>query len=217
MTANKAKRVTINRDYFWKNLTKPVRPLNNSQVEGIDQILSFYEMNPMFSLGGLASYLGQCRTESANTYKPIRERGSRNYFRYLIGRLGIRTMQEAWMFRGWGRIQTTGLSNFIKAIEIINRHYGNKIFKDAYSLGEWLLHPEHNLEAESEYDLINSFTCTSKGLYTGKKMDDYNGKNGFDFFEARRVINPGEIKSRPNTVRLIAIDSRIFYNALKIG
>jgi hypothetical protein len=202
----------IDRKFFWSNLTRPVRPLNQSQVDNISKILDHYDQNNYeISLGGLASYLGQCEHESAHTYAPIRERGGRNYFRYLIHKLGIDTMDEAWMFRGWGRIQTTGETNFITAVKLINKHYGYQVFASAHRLGEWLLDPTHDKGLESDYDLIVGFTCCTKGLYTGKKFNDYIKSDGtYDLFNSRRVVNGLD------QAMTLAQTSKVFYNALQL-
>lgn len=201
----------IDRKYFWTNLTSPVRPLNQSQVDNISKILDHFDKNDYdISLGGLASYLGQCEHESAHTYAPIRERGGRNYFRYLIHRLGIDTLDEAWMFRGWGRIQTTGEINFETAVKLINKHYGYQVFESAKRLGAWLLDATHDKGLESDYDLIVGFTCCSKGLYTGKKLNDYIKADGtYDLYYSRRVVNGLD------RAMTIAETSRVFYNALR--
>lgn len=205
----------IDRQYFFSHV-QAARPLHQSQVDNLNAILDHYDQNNYdLSLAGLGSYLGQSETESAKTWAPIREMGPRSYFRYLIGKLGITNMDEAWMFRGWGRIQTTGKTGFAVAVQIINEHLGKTVFEDEYDLGNWLLN-EHSSEDESLYDLIVGFTCVSKGMYTGHKMNDYMNPDGtFDFYNARKVINPGELKSKPATVRAIAADSEMFFDALQ--
>jgi len=213
----------IDRPFFWANL-QGIRPLNKLQVEGIKDILNHYDANGYdITLGGLASYLGQCGTEVPN-WMPIREYGGMSYFKYLIGKLGIDNLKEAWMFRGWGRVQTTGETGFYRAVGIINAYLGFKRFSSPHELGEWLLEKTHDKEAESEYDLIVSFTCCSKGLYTGRRFNDFTlGDGGYDFYNARKVINPGQItvaKKKPNghharMLNQIVHDSKIFYNALR--
>lgn len=214
----------IDREYFWKNL-KGIRPINKVQVKGIEDILDHYDANYYdMTLGGLASYLGQAGIETPN-WLPIREYGGMSYFKYLIGKLGIDNLKEAWMFRGWGRVQTTGETGFYRAVGIINAHLGFKRFDSPHALGEWLL-GDHDTEAESQYDLIVSFTCCSKGLYTGRKFNDFSGigeGGGYDFYNARKVINPGQItvaRRNPNghharMLNQIVHDSKVFYEALR--
>ena len=81
---------------------------NDSQINQIGKIIDHWNENSNMTIAQLASYLGQCKTESANTFGVIREFGKYNYFKYLIGKLGIRNLDEAYRCRGWGRMQTTG-------------------------------------------------------------------------------------------------------------
>ena len=209
--------------FFYDNL-QGIRPISQKQVFGINDILEHYDENNYdMTLGGLASYLGQSGIEAPD-WMPIREYGGLSYFRYLIGKLGIDNLEEAWMFRGWGRVQATGETGFYRAVGIINEYLGFKRFDSPHALGEWLLDKSHSKEDESLYDLIVSFTCCSKGLYTGRKFNDFTlGDGGYDFYNARKVINPGQIiaaKKYPNgkhaqMLNQIVHDSKIFYNALR--
>lgn len=210
----------IDRVFFYETLKKPIRPLSQSDVNAINIILDFYDNNNYdMTLGGLASYLGQSEVESMYSWLPIRELGAKNYIRYLIGKLGVNNLYEAYMFRGWGRIQTTGETNFLRAIEIINKHEGLIVFRTPHELGEWLLDKNHDKAKESYYDLIVSFECFTKGLYTGKKSSDYfkagETPDFSSFFYARKIVNPNEIKRKPNLVTSIAKHSLMFYDALK--
>lgn len=215
----------INIDIFFKNISRPVRPLNQGQVDGILQILNFYnEDNYGMNEDELGSYLGQVGTETAFKYKPIREFGPKSYFKYLIGKLGIRNLEEAYMFRGWGRLQTTGVSNFARAVDVINRVWKCTMFTDANDFANWLL--THAGEpSESNYDLVVTFECFTKGLYTGKKISDYRGEIEFDFRAARRVVNPGQVNiankkpygSHASMLNQIVADSKEFARALKIA
>lgn len=210
----------IDRPTFWATLGQPVRPLTQDQVNAIGTILDFYDNNNYdMTLGGLGSYLGQSGIESNYTWMPIREMGARNYFRYLIGKLGITNLQEAYMFRGWGRIQTTGKTGFTIAAGIINGYFKETRFADCNALGTWLLDPNHDKNLESLYDLIVSFTCVTKGLYTGKKMNDYSDGDTFDFKNARRVVNPAQViyysKYKVIVDQIVAFSTE-FYNALNL-
>ena len=58
--------------------------------------------------------LATVKHETAHTFQPIEERGGYNYFKYLIGKLGIRTLARSEQIQGKGYIQITGLKTMKK-------------------------------------------------------------------------------------------------------
>jgi len=161
---------------------------NDSQINQIGKIIDHWNENSNMTIAQLASYLGQCKTESANTFGVIREFGAKSYFKYLIGKLGIRNLDEAYRYRGWGRMQTTGRYNFRNAERLLEEE-GIVI-----NLEQFINDKNRDQEFESKIDLIVTFKSFEQGLWTGKKIGDYVTKDNQNYAHARRVVNPGQFK-----------------------
>ena len=162
-----------NREYFFYNYRNYFGSLNQSQVEGLEFLLSKFDNETQFSNEQVAYMLATVKHETADTFQPIEERGGYNYFRYLIGKLGIRTLAEANKYKGRGYIQITGLKNYEKFSLIMNIDFVSVpslviIKENAYNI--------------MKYGFVN-------GTFTGKKLTDYIDGDKLDYFNARRIIN----------------------------
>jgi len=159
---------------------------NNSQIKKIEEIIDYWNENSNMTVEQLSSYLAQVKVESANTFGVIREFGPRKYFKYLIGKLGIRNLDEAYRYRGWGSMQTTGRYNF-RMIERVLEEKGIVI-----NLEQFINDKNRDKQYERKLDLITTFYCFENGKWTGKKISDYVTKENQNYAHARRVVNPGQ-------------------------
>ena len=161
-----------NREYFFHNYRNYFGKINQSQVDGLEFLLSKFD-NENFSAEQVAYMLATVKHETAHTFQPIQERGGYNYFKYLIGKLGIRNLIEANKFKGRGYIMITGRTNFEKFSLIMGI--------------DFITNPELVREPENAYKImIYGFV---NGTFTGKKITDYINENECDFYNARRCIN----------------------------
>ena len=129
--------------------------------------------NENFTPEQVAYMLSTVKHETADTFQPIQERGGYNYFKYLIGKLGIRNLIEANKFKGRGYIMTTGRANYEKFSLIFNI--------------DFITNPELIAEKENSYKImIYGFI---NGSFTGKKLTDYIDGDKLDYFHARKIIN----------------------------
>ena len=161
-----------NREYFFHNYKNYFGNINQNQVDGLEFLLSKFD-NENFSAEQVAYMLSTVKHETAHTFQPIEERGGYNYFRYLIGKLGIRTLAEANKYKGRGFIQATGRTNYEKYSLILGI--------------DFITNPELMKERENSYKvMIYGFI---NGTFTGKKITDYINENECDFYNARRCIN----------------------------
>jgi putative chitinase len=88
------------------------------------------------------------------------------------GRLGNRPgTDDGWDYRGGGIDQLTGRANFEK-VGIADKP-------------EKILQPEF-----AAWSIVHGMTT---GRYTGRKLSDFDGANGFDFVRARAIVN-GDVK-----------------------
>jgi hypothetical protein len=148
--------------------------LNQSQVDGLNYLIECFEKSRLINrLSEFAYILATVKHETADTFQPIQERGAWNYFKYLIGKLGIKTLQEANMYKGRGYVQLTGKVNYMFFSELLGIDF----------IGQ----PE--LAKDKLYAWIILETGMTRGLFTGKKMQNYVRENSRDYFNARRIIN----------------------------
>lgn len=164
----------INREIFFKGYRDRFGRLNQSQVDGLNYLIECFEKSRLINrLSEFAYILATVKHETAETYMPICERGGWNYFKYLIGKLGIKNLQEANLYKGRGYVQLTGKINYMLFAELLGI--------------DFITHPE--LAQEKLYAWMILETGMVRGLFTGKKLQDYIKENGRDFFNARRIIN----------------------------
>lgn len=178
---------TINRTKFFTELP---------ELRGKPQIVFLLDkLDNSTVIDSLAKYayvLATIQHETAGTFKPIKEIGSYNYFKYLIGKLGILNLEEANKYKGKGYVQITGKTNYKKFGELLGIDL----------LGE----PDLALDPEISWQILE--IGMSKGLFTGKALKDYIEDTNIDFVGARKIING---KDRAQNIAQLA---RKFFNAL---
>ena len=161
-----------NRELFFHNYGNYFGKLNQSQVDGLEFLLSKFD-NENFTPEQVAYMLSTVKHETAHTFQPIQEKGSWWYFRYLIGKLGIRNLIEANKYKGRGYVQITGRTNYEKFSLILQ--------------DDFITNPLRVMLPEIAFKImIYGFV---NGSFTGKKLTDYINENECDFYNARRIIN----------------------------
>ena len=161
-----------NRELFFHKYHNYFGSINQSQVDGLEFLLSKFD-NENFTPEQVAYMLATVKWETAHTFQPIQERGTWWYFRYLIGKLGIRNLIEANKYKGRGYVQITGRTNYEKFSLILQ--------------DDFITYPMRVLLPETSYKImIYGFI---NGSFTGKKITDYIDGDKLDYFNARRIIN----------------------------
>jgi predicted chitinase len=148
-----------------------------SKQQTIDVLSSILEANTAkynLPLEQLAYLLATAYHETGHDFVPKRELGGSAYFikKYWTNQrvakwLGNDDASEAVKYCGRGLVQITGETNY-----------------ERFGIAS---NPEMALETGTAIRII--FEGMIKGIFTGKKLSDYNKSIGYDFVNARRIIN----------------------------
>lgn len=192
--------------------------LTQSQVSGLTNILDLWEANHShWDRRCLAYALGTAHHETDATLQPIREYGSREYFRYnydITGRdpararrMGNTTPGDGVKYPGRGLVQLTWKSNYELMDDYLKSRFPNEMV-DLVNNPDQAMIPKYAIEI--------MFHGMQAGLFTGKKFIDYFSINEDgtilkdDWVGARRIIN-GLDKAN-----LIANYAKRYYGAISV-
>ena len=141
----------------------------------------------------IAYIMGTVSHESA--FAPVIEIGSREYFQRYEGRvdLGNTEAGDGYRFRGRGYVQITGRKNYA----LFSRVLGIDLVKE----------PDLALEPSIAAEIC--VRGMKDGLFTGRKLSDYNRPTGYDFVGARAIVNGSD------RAELIASYARHYRQALR--
>jgi len=164
----------IDRNIFFTLYRAKFGRLRQSQVDAINYLIDCFEQSKLINrISEFAYILATIKHETAETYEPIEELGGWYYFKYLIGKLGIKTLREANLYKGRGYVQLTGKINYAV--------FTNLLGIDLISF------PERAQEHETAWKILE--IGMYEGKFTGKDLDDYITNTKRDYWNARRIIN----------------------------
>lgn len=171
--------------------------LSQQQVEGIEFLLKKCSASKLLiskttdiMLAKIAYILATVKLETAHTFQPITEYGSKAYL----------TGKRYWPYIGRGYVQLTWYANYLSFGEVLGIDLVNN--------------PELANDPETAW-LILEEGMTDKTPqdpeFTGKSLEDYFNDNGLDFYNARKIINPKDWDS----YKPIQRDAIKFFSILK--
>lgn len=223
----------FDRKKFFAGYRKAFGSLSQSQTDGITFILDSAEKDRLLDkTEDLGYMLGTTKHESAHTMKPIHEYGGRAYFirRYgsqtKVGReLGNDTPEEGAIYSGEGDVQLTGETNFEKAENALRKFYPEVVAdfekrtgrKFDLTVGD---QPGDDKDPANAGDPAIAYAIMSfgmhTGMFTGKKLSDYNLSTLTGRRNARRVIN-GDVKENGDRVGNYAVKFMAILNEAQVS
>jgi putative chitinase len=196
----------IDRAKFYAAYRQKFGPLNQGQVDGLESLLNSLEADTHISDLRWAAYmLATTKHETADTFKPIHEYGSRAYFiaRYgsqtKVGKvLGNDTPEEGADYAGRGDAQCTGESNYEMAEAALRKEYPNMIERWEARTGKKFdltvgdqpndeTDPDNMMDPEISYCTMSYAMRT--GAFTGVGLRRYINDKGCDYLGSRKIIN----------------------------
>lgn len=167
----------FDRERFFEKYRELFGPIIQSQVEGLELLLGFFEQDPrMLILQWIAYCLATVKHECADKFHPIEEFASGQAYE---GRkdLGNTHPGDGKKFKGRGWVQITGRKNY--------GYFGDRLGV------ELLTDPALALDPAISYQIMSIGMI--EGRFTGKSLDDYiylsdNGRTA-SYIHARRIIN----------------------------
>lgn len=180
--------------------------VSQDAVTGIEQLGLHLESDPDIKDIRWAAYmLATVKHECANVWRPITERGAREYFKKYehytpIGkRLGNKIPGDGWKYRGRGYVQITGRRNYETMTRLLELAPHENLIED----------PDQALRPIIAYRIMS--VGMRHGIFTGKRLGDYIHEGGCDYRNARRIINGTHrwdlIKSYAETLEKILLES----------
>lgn len=170
----------INYNKFFAAYRAAFGPLTQQQVDGLVFLLAGFNIDSRWADRRNVAYaLATIKHETADTYRPIEERGSKLYLSKYWWRLKIRRdlgntqLSDAWNYKGRGYSMITGRRNYT----LFGKLLGTSLVD----------YPALALERDTAFEILTRGMFD--GLFTGRALGRFINAKGADYYNARTVIN----------------------------
>ncbi len=196
----------IDRKFFFDTCRANFGKFKSAQVTGLDFLLNKFDESTDFDTKSKIAYaLATIKRETAETYHPVQEG-------YWITTNRVTKLYNYYANHNPGALGTifpngkTGNNYLGRGYVQITHNFNYSKLGTALSI-PLLANPELALEEENafkimEYGMVN-------GSFTGKKLSNYFNDDGYDFLNARKIINGMDAAAE------IANSAKIFFKAIK--
>jgi hypothetical protein len=162
----------IDRKKFFDGYRANFGGLKQSQVDGLERLLGFIEVDHWQDVRHVAYLLATVKHECADQWQPINEFASGKAYE---GRrdLGNTQAGDGVRYKGRGYVQITGRANYERFGELLHQPL--------------VSNPALALDPKISYQIASLGMKT--GLFTSKKLSDYINERICYYDQARRIIN----------------------------
>jgi hypothetical protein len=173
---------TYNREYFFNCYRITFGKLTAKKVKALEFLLTKLEQSERVDSNQKRAYtLATIKWETADTFEPITEYGSKTYLK----------SKKYWPYIGRGYVQLTWLSNY--------RQFGNAIGIDLVNI-PGLANDQEVAWKVLEIGMTDDYETQEieKALdpnFTSSTLEDYFNDGKCDYENARKIINPKDYKS----------------------
>jgi hypothetical protein len=196
----------IDRKHFFDTYRANFGKLNAAKVNSIDFLLTKFDESFVFdSKAKIAYAFATIKRETAETYAPVMEG-------YWITTNRTTKLYNYYANHNPGALGTifpngkTGKNYLGRGFVQITHNFNYSKLGTALSI-PLLANPELALEAENAFKIMEY--GMANGSFTGKKLSNYFTDNGYDFYNARKMINGLDAATE------IANSAKIFFKAIK--
>lgn len=187
--------VFTNKDVLAQQLASIAKGINPNALPHIRLILQECDRQGVTDKSHIAYILATAHHESWMGKLMVEKASGRAY----EGRKGLDNIYpgDGPKYKGRGFVQITGRKNYKKYTAILKQTGINV---------DLLNNPERATEpAIAAIILVHGMKY---GGFTGKRLSDFGTDGNYDFFQARKIVNPGAIYKKPEAVEKLAATAR---------
>lgn len=198
----------IDRECFYSGWRTYFGKLQQPKVDRINFLLDEFDKSSVFDTRSKIAYaFATIKRETAETFAPVEEG-------YWITSNRVQKLYNYYANHNPGALKTI-FPNGKNGINYLGRGYVQATHNfNAKKLEDrtgkpYVKNPDLLLEKHNAFEAME--IGMSEGIYTGKKLSNYFTDGGYDFYNARKIINGLDAASE------IANNAELFFNIIKFN